>query len=145
MLWLIVRRTLCLPYFNGRFDTLSGWLSLAIALLWALHPLQTEAVIYTTQRTELMVAFFYLTTLYCSLRYWATSELRSQRLVYLSLAVLACLAGMASKEVMVSAPLIVFLFDRTFIAGSAANALRRSWPLYVGLCSTWLLLLALEH
>ena len=38
--------------------------------LWALHPLQTEAVIYATQRTELMMAFFYFATLYCSLRYW---------------------------------------------------------------------------
>ena len=36
---------------------------LAVAMLWALHPLQTEAVIYATQRTEFMLAFFYLATL----------------------------------------------------------------------------------
>ena len=40
-------------------------------MIWALHPLQTETVIYATQRTELMMAFFYLATLYCSLRYWS--------------------------------------------------------------------------
>ncbi len=51
---------------------------------------------------------------------------------------------MASKEVMVSAPLMVLLFERTFVAGSLANALRRSWPLYVGLVSTWLLLVVLN-
>ena len=44
---------------------------------------------------------------------------------------------------MVSAPLIVLLFERTFIAGSLKNSLRRSWPLYIGLASTWLLLAAL--
>ena len=33
-------------------------------------------------------------------------------------AVLACLLGMATKEVMVTAPLVVLLFDRTFLAGS---------------------------
>ena len=48
---------------------------------------------------------------------------------------------MASKEVMVSAPLMVLLFERTFIAGSLKTALRRSWPLYVGLAATWILLL----
>jgi hypothetical protein len=50
---------------------------------------------------------------------------------------------MASKEVMVSAPLIVLLYERTFIAGSLRRALRRSWPLYMGLAATWLLLAAL--
>ena len=50
---------------------------------------------------------------------------------------------MASKEVMVSAPLMVLLFERTFVAGSLAAAVRRSWPLYAGLASTWFLLLVL--
>ena len=144
LLWAIVRRTLRLPYFAGRFDAVAGWLALAVALIWALHPLQTEAVIYATQRTELMMAMFYLATLYCSLRYWASSNLPLQHTAWLVLAVFACMAGMASKEVMVSAPLIVLLFDRAFISGSLANALRKSWPLYAGLTATWILLLALS-
>ena len=169
LLWAIVRRTLLLPYFNGPFESSAGWLALAVALLWALHPLQTEAVVYATQRTELMVALFYLATLYCSLRYWTAflplplgerrdegssntnrpsnhqppaPRLQSPR-PWLFLSILACACGMASKEVMVSAPLMILLFERTFIAGSLLGALRRSWPLYVGLACTLLLLLAL--
>src|SRR5690349_6092931 len=69
LVWALMRRTLRLPYFNGTFDRSAEWLALAIAMLWALHPLQTEAVIYATQRTELMMAFFYVATIYCSLRY----------------------------------------------------------------------------
>jgi tetratricopeptide (TPR) repeat protein len=144
LLWAIVRRTLCLPYFAGRFDPVARWLALAVALIWALHPLQTEAVIYATQRTELMMALFYLATLYCSLRYWAIQDLPLQHAAWLTLATISCLAGMASKEVMVSAPLIVLLFDRTFVSGSLANALRKSWPLYVALAATWILLLGLS-
>jgi tetratricopeptide (TPR) repeat protein len=143
LLFLVIRRTLCLPYFTGRYETSAGWLAFAGALIWALHPLQTEAVIYATQRTELMFAFFYLAAFYCSLRYWAASGDPTQRVLWLSLAVLASLAGMASKEVMVSAPLLVLLFERTFIAGSLAKALRQSWPLYAGLAATWLLLVGL--
>jgi tetratricopeptide (TPR) repeat protein len=139
LLWAIVRRTLELPYFAGRFASSAGWLALAVSLIWALHPVQTEAVLYTTQRTELMMAFFYLATLYCSLRYWLAHEK-----LWLALAVVASLAGMASKEVMVSAPLIILLFDRTFVSGSLGKAIRTSWPLYFGLASTWLLLLALN-
>lgn len=144
LLWAIVRRTLRLPYFAARFNSSAGWLALATALVWALHPLQTEAVVYVTQRSELLMALFYLATLYCSMRYWASNNHRSRRAAWLSLATFASLAGMASKEVMVSAPVMVLLFERTFISGSWSSALRRSWPLYAGLAVTWLLLLALN-
>ena len=43
---------------------------------------------------------------------------------------IACLLGMATKEVMVTAPVIVLLYDRTFLAGSFAAALRRRWGLF---------------
>ncbi len=45
---------------------------------------------------------------------------------------------------MVSAPLIVLLFDRTFITGSLIGAFRNSWPLYTALAATWIPLLALS-
>lgn len=44
---------------------------------------------------------------------------------------------MGSKEVMVTAPLLVLLYDRTFLAGSFRAALRRRWGVYVGLAATW--------
>jgi tetratricopeptide (TPR) repeat protein len=47
---------------------------------------------------------------------------------------------MASKEVMASAPLIVLLYDRTFVSGSLREAWRRRRPLYAALASTWILL-----
>ena len=34
--------------------------ALAIALVWTVHPLNTEAVNYITQRTESLMALFYL-------------------------------------------------------------------------------------
>ncbi len=143
LLMAIVRRTLCLDYFEGRIANAAGPLALAAALLWALHPLQTETVIYVTQRTELMVGFFYLATLYASLRYWG-AETAAGRATWWALSTLMCLAGMACKEVMVTAPVIVLLYERMFIAGSFRRALRNSWPLYAGLFFSWGLLLWLN-
>jgi hypothetical protein len=40
----------------------------AVALLWTLHPLQTEAVTYIIQRTESLMGLFVLLTLYCFIR-----------------------------------------------------------------------------
>jgi protein O-mannosyl-transferase len=143
LLGVIVRRTLRSEYFAHRFDRASGPLALIVALLWALHPLQTETVIYVTQRTELMTGFFYLSTMYGSMRYWAASSCAA-RITWLAISTVACLAGMACKEVMVSAPLVVLLFERTFLTKSFKQALRRSWPLYVALATSWILLGALN-
>src|SRR5207247_1675434 len=57
-----------------------------------------------------------------------------------SLAVVTCLLGMATKEVMYAAPLLVLLHDRTFSAGTFREALRRRPWFYVGLAAIWLLL-----
>ncbi|HMB95233.1 MAG TPA: tetratricopeptide repeat protein [Tepidisphaeraceae bacterium] len=144
LLWRIVTRTLRLDYFANKFDRAAEILGFITALLWALHPLQTEPVIYVTQRTELLVGLFYFATLYASLWYWSARPKTSRR-IWLILATLVCLAGMACKEVMATAPLIVLLFERTFIAGSFKKALRDSWRLYVGLCVSWGLLLVLNY
>jgi tetratricopeptide (TPR) repeat protein len=50
---------------------------------------------------------------------------------------------MATKEVMVTAPLMVLFFDRTFIAPSFGEALRRRWRFYAALAATWLILVGL--
>jgi tetratricopeptide (TPR) repeat protein len=114
------------------------------ALLWALHPLQTEAVTYVVQRAESLMGFFYLLTLYCFVRSCepATGG-RNPGAIWAWLCVLACLLGMATKEVMVSAPLVVLLYDLAFVAGSLREAWRRRRGLYLALGGTWLLLGAL--
>ncbi len=143
LLGAVVARILRQPFFEGRFDNASGPVALAASLVWALHPLNTEAVVYITQRTELMMALFYLATLYCSLRYWSAA-LPAGKATWLAFAAASCAAGMASKEVMVSAPVVMLCYERTFVRGSFQAALRKSWPLYVALCSTWVLLVYLN-
>jgi tetratricopeptide (TPR) repeat protein len=142
MLAALVRRTLRLPYFAGAWDDAAWPLSVAVALVWAVHPLDTEAVAYVTQRTELLVALFYLTTLWAAVRYW-TAAGRPARAFWVAVAASASLAGMASKEIMVSVPLVVLLYERTFLRRSFREAWD-SWPLYAGLTLGWPLLVLLS-
>ena len=136
VLLAIVRRVLRLEFFEGRFERAALAVASAVALVWAVHPLASEAVIYVTQRTELLVGLFYLLTIYCSLRYWAAAS-RGARAAWVALAAAACLCGMACKEVMVTAPAVVLLMERTFVAGTFRRALRSSWPLYAALALGW--------
>jgi tetratricopeptide (TPR) repeat protein len=131
----IVRRTLVGPRLRGRYGAAALPLALAIALIWALHPLQTESVTYLIQRAESLAGLFYVLTLYGVIRGSTGRHGAGWNL----LAVVCCLLGAASKEVVVTAPLMVLVYDRTFLAGSFREAWRRRWALYVGLALSWLL------
>jgi len=142
LLWNIVASTLRLDYFRGRFERPAPALGFATALMWALHPLAIESVVYVTQRTELLMGFCYLGTLALALRYWSTT-CRRVKVAWLAAAIVTCAVGMLCKEMMASAPVMVLLYERTFLAGSFREALRRSWKLYAGLAAAWLPLLLL--
>ena len=156
----IVRRTFRQPLLRDRFAEEAMPLAFIVALLWAVHPLQTESVTCVVQRTESLMGLFYLLTFYCFIRgaedrYQASGirhqgkEFKTQNpevigplpsCLWPLASVFFCFFGMASKEVMVSAPLMVLLYDRTFIAGTFREALKRRGRWYAGLACTWLLL-----
>ncbi len=132
----VLRRTLQQPPLRARFGAASLPLATAAALAWTLHPLQTESVTCLAQRTESLVGLCYLATFYAFVRALEPGAARRWRV----LAVVACLAGMATKEVMVTAPVLLLLYDRTFVAGSFAEAWRRRKTFHLALAATWLLL-----
>ncbi len=137
ILWALVRRTLLLEFFAGRFESVAGLLGFLSALLWAVHPLNTESVAYITQRTESQMGLFYLATMYFCLRYWTAVD-RAPRIGWLIAATIACQLGALSKEMMATLPAVALLYERTFIAHSFWQALRRSWPLYLALALAWI-------
>ncbi len=106
----------------------------AVALLWTLHPLQTEAVTYVIQRAESLMGLFFLLTFYGFIRSVASPRPGIWRI----LAVLSCLAGVETKEVAATAPLLVFLYDRTFVAGTFREAWRQRRWLHLSLAATWI-------
>ena len=129
----VVRRTLLLPRLRDHFGRASAPLALAVALLWAIHPLQTEAVTYITQRYESMMGLFYLVAVYGLIR----CDDSTHRGFWQTATVTATLLSLGSKEVAVSLPIILFLFDRVLLSGSLSEAWRRRWGMYLGLAAAW--------
>src|SRR5262245_1290394 len=83
-------------------------LALAIALIWLVHPLQTGSVTYVVQRAESLMGLFYLLTLYCAIRALEPGASRA----WIGASVASCALGMGSKEAMVTAPILVWIWDR---------------------------------
>ncbi|HEY7286433.1 MAG TPA: tetratricopeptide repeat protein [Vicinamibacterales bacterium] len=102
------------------------------ALIWLVHPLDSEPADYVTARTESLMALFLLLTLYCANRAY-----RDRQPIWDVLAVASCALGMLCKETMAVAPLIVAGYDRVFLFGSVREAWRSRWRLYAGLAMCW--------
>ena len=125
----IVRRSFLSDRLKGKYGHAATPLAFACALLWALHPLQTQAVTYTIQRCESLMGLCFLLTFYFAIRGWQSVTPRQWHLA----AVLSFLAGIGTKEVIVVAPVLLFVYDLLFFHGDPRNVLRCSPLLYTGL------------
>jgi tetratricopeptide (TPR) repeat protein len=110
-------------------------IALAASLMWAVHPLNSEVVNYVSQRTESMMAVCYLAAMYAANR--AAESRRRHR--WEAFAVLSCAAGALCKESIVTAPVMIALFDRVFIFESWRQQWAARKGLYAGLAAaTWI-------
>lgn len=116
-----------------------GWTAFAIAAIWAVHPINSEVVDYITQRTESLMAVCLMATL------WAVQRSGRQAIArWEAIAVVACALGMAAKESMAVAPLLVLAYDRAFTFDNWPDLWRTRRRLYAGLAASWIVLIALN-
>ena len=101
------------------------------ALLFAVHPVQTEAVTYIITRTELLATFFYLATFLLFIK-GATSGKAS----YYVGAVLTSILAMGSKEWAVTLPALLILYDYLFIAEGKVSTVVSRWMFYLAIALT---------
>jgi len=96
-------------YEDGRQD----FIALLAAVLWALNPIQTQAVTYIVQRMAAMAAMFYILALFLYLR-GRLSRCKTARLVCFFGAGAAFCCAMASKENTIVFPIVLVLVEFVF-------------------------------
>jgi tetratricopeptide (TPR) repeat protein len=131
-----IRRTLLSERLRDRYGASARGLAFAAALIWTVHPLQTECMNYISQRSESLMGLFYLLTLYAVVR---SADSRHPARWHVA-AVATCALGMLTKESMVTAPVVVLLYDLVFLSRGAGRLRRERGALYAGLAATWLIL-----
>src|SRR5438093_2673119 len=82
------------------------WKSVVVAALFAVHPLQVESVAWVSERKDVLSAVFFLLMLDAYVRYARAASITR----YLAVAVLFA-AGLMSKPMLVSAPVVLLLLD----------------------------------
>ncbi|MCG8587425.1 MAG: tetratricopeptide repeat protein [Pirellulales bacterium] len=89
------------------------WIALASALVFACHPIQTQAVTYIVQRMTSMCTMFYLAALLLYI-YGRTNESRSRRWLFWLGSFMLWLLALGSKEFAATLPIVVVLYEWYF-------------------------------
>lgn len=87
-------------------DRLTKELPFIIAVIFLVHPCQTQAVTYITQRFESMATLFYLGTIYFYLRARLAKE-SVEKIILFGLGGLSCVLGVLTKEVIATVPVMI--------------------------------------
>jgi hypothetical protein len=127
VLWTLNRAVLVNAYGNK-----ARRMALFAALLFGVHPIQTESVTYIITRTELLATFFYLATFLLFIK----GTEKNKFLYYLGAAFTA-LCAMGSKEWAVTLPAVLMLYDFLFLAEGKIRSLGSRWMAYVLIMLTW--------
>src|SRR5215510_3219508 len=104
----VVLHTIAVLLLFGVLRQMTGavWKSAAIAALFAVHPLHVESVAWVSERKDVLSAVFFLLMVAAYVRYTRAPSITR----YLAVALLFA-AGLMSKPMLVSAPVILLLLD----------------------------------
>lgn len=89
------------------------WLPLITALIFAIHPLQIQAVTYIVQRLASLVALFYLSSMYCYLQF-RLSKTPEKKIIFGFLLIISGCLALFTKQNAVTIPLVFLLLEWIF-------------------------------
>ena len=132
LVYMLILWTLGLPVLSSRYSERAKIIALFVALLFAVHPVQTESVTYIITRTELLAAFFYLATFLFFIKGAKTGKFR-----YYILCFFTSLLSMASKEWGVTLPAMLLIYDFLFLSDSKLKPVLSRWMGYLLVALPW--------
>ena len=130
--YLLILWTLTLPALGKTYTEKAKRMALFAALLFAVHPIQTESVTYIISRTELLATCFYLATFLLFIREAATGKFR-----YAVGMLVTAILSMGSKEWAVTLPALLLLYDYIFLAEGKIKPILSRWYVYLLTALPW--------
>jgi hypothetical protein len=123
LLFLLIRTTLNLPPLRSKYS-IYAWLPFAAALVWAVHPLQTQSISYIIQRMNSLAALFYILSIYLYARARLARNTEKKWLLFIG-AISAGILALGSKETAATLPFFIFLYEWFFFRDLKLSWLKR--------------------
>lgn len=108
----------------------TNWTALIAALLFAVHPVQTSAVTYITQRFTSLVTLLYLLALILYIN-GRCSESNKKGITYLLLSFMTTMLAMDTKEIAFTIPIVITIVEMMFLNGRLPKRLLTLVPFYL--------------
>ena len=113
LIYFFIRKTLTLSDFKHFLSPEE--IALFISSVFAVHPINTQAVSYISQRAELLSALFYLASFMLFIKAIEQKSILNISFFYL-IAAAAFLLSVSSKTTAVSLPFVLFIYDYWFFS-----------------------------
>ncbi|HLC16364.1 MAG TPA: hypothetical protein VJL89_09075, partial [Thermodesulfovibrionia bacterium] len=124
LVYLLIRLTLRMPVISGRVRERAELTALAGAVLWVVHPVQTQAVTYIIQRFASMAALFFL----LALLFYVHGRMRKGWICFVFyFAALCCgLVALGTKQTAAILPVVILLYEVFFLKGITLGLNKKS-------------------
>ncbi|MCF8131432.1 MAG: tetratricopeptide repeat protein [Deltaproteobacteria bacterium] len=123
-LFLFIYHTLNLPILQSKYNSNAYFVALLSTTLWAINPLQTQAVTYVVQRMTSLAGMFCIMAMYFYLKGRISSSKRIKMVYYTSCCIFGLLA-LGSKENAVMLPVVLLFYDLLLIRGLKNGSIKQ--------------------
>jgi len=120
LLYLFVQMTLGLLSRRSGY-TFYNWIPFFTAMIWLVHPIQTQSVTYVIQRMNSMAAMFYILSLLLYGKARLTDNPKKKGFLFAA-CIISGLLSFGSKEIAATLPFFLFLYEWYFF-----KDLNRDW------------------
>ena len=134
LVWWFGYLLLSVPYLKHkkfvRYKSIIGFFT---ALVFLTHPIQTQTVTYLAQRFASLAALFYLLSLCCYMKGRLSIDKKIVSIIYFLSAMICAAAGMYTKNVVMTLPLVIILIEIMFLSKGedGKRRLPKFWKIYL--------------
>jgi tetratricopeptide (TPR) repeat protein len=129
-LFLFIYHTLNLPALRTKYADNAYPIALLATLLWAINPVQTQAVTYLVQRMASLAGMFYIMSMYFYLK--ARTHVKGGQKVLLFMLCFSCfLLALGSKENAIILPLSLSLYEILLLQKTTRENLRKNLRIFL--------------
>lgn len=123
-LYLSVLALLNTPNLVGKYPGSEYFIAILAAVLWAVNPIQTQAVTYIVQRMASMAALFYIIGIYLYIKARIDASWKKRALLYIGTFIMFLLA-VCSKENALMFPVSLFIVEIVFFQDTGNPIIRK--------------------
>lgn len=133
------------PAMTGRIPAAAAkWLPLFSALVFVLHPLQTQAVTYTVQRLASLAALFYISSMAAYVHARISGDYRLKGGLF-AFSMLLALLAFFTKQHTLTLPAALLLVEALFFPADRRALVIKTGGVVLGLSAAWAILSLLLH